>query len=556
MADSTNADVSARYLRISSDQAGDMHGVANQRKATSEHTAKHGYAPCARKGPAFTGDGGEPVQCGPGEFADNDVSATKAKRRPGYDALMDAAQRGEFTVLVCYQTSRLWRNRAERVKGIETLAKAGVRIEAVKGQSLDLSTAQGRAMAMIIMEFDTLEVEEKGERTVLAQAEAAAKGLHIGGPRPFGWALVPDPARKDSAVVAHREALVRPQVDPAEARALIQAAEALVSGRTLHGLAAGLNDTGLLIPRGKKKNGGSGGQWRPSALRGALLRTRNFGTVMFNGAVLPGVWPRLEYQDERGVHVFDEALHKQVAALLDDETRHVNREWVAAGRPVKSLLSGIAWCGRCGEHMVKAAQANTYKCGAPRTSHVQRAMGAVDHVVTEWLLTRLELMPAEDRVRLLLGEELPTGPDAEEAAKLRRQIQAVQNGALEGVFTPGEAKAKVSELRGRLRAAEHRMGTVTRRPVLTAVVAAEDPRRAWEGLPLDRQRSVLRELAVVTVVPGTRGAGITRGGPATWDRPEAVGVTVEWSAWARAPLFAAGGEPVAVVNLTGEAYVK
>lgn len=509
MADSTGTDISARYLRISSDRAGDMHGIANQRKATGEHTAKHGYAPAAGHGPAFTGENGEPVQCEPGEFADNDLSATKGKPRAGYNALMDAAGRGEFTVLVCYQTSRLWRNRAERVKGIELLSKAGIRIEATKGQSLDLSTAQGRAMAMIIMEFDTLEVEEKGERTVLAQAEAARNGLHIGGPRPFGWTLVPDPGRAGSAVVHHREALVRPVVDAAEARAVITAAEALVAGRTLHGLARELNEAGLLVPRGAKKNDGQGGQWRPSTLRGVLLRTRNYGTVMFNGAVHDGVWPVLAYTNEHGHHEFTERLHRQVAALLDDPARHVNRDWVAAGRPTKSLLSGIGYCGRCGERIVKGL-GNSYKCPA---SHVSRAMGAVDHVVTEWLLTRLELMPAADRVRLLLGEELPSGPDAEEAAKLRRQIEAVQNGALEGVFTPAEAKAKVAELRGRLRAAENRMGTVTRRPVLAAVVAADSPRRAWEGLPLDRQRSVLRELAVVTVVPGVRGARRDTGRP-------------------------------------------
>ena len=109
--------------------------------------------------------------------------------------MMAAAQRGEFSVIIVWQLSRLWRNRVERAEGIEILRRAGVSVYACKGPDLDLSTAYGRGMAGMLGEVDTMEVEIKGERTEAAQRQAAEAGLWLGGSRPFGWRLLPDPAR-------------------------------------------------------------------------------------------------------------------------------------------------------------------------------------------------------------------------------------------------------------------------------------------------------------------------------------------------------------------------
>lgn len=42
---------------------------------------------------------------------DNDISALNGKYRPGYEAVMAAAARGEIDVILVFQTSRFWRNR-------------------------------------------------------------------------------------------------------------------------------------------------------------------------------------------------------------------------------------------------------------------------------------------------------------------------------------------------------------------------------------------------------------------------------------------------------------
>ena len=188
------------------------------------------------------------------------------------------------------------------------------------------------------------------------------------------------------------------------------------------------------------------------------------------------------------------------------------RDGIGAGRPVLHLLSGIARCGRCDAKLTAGKGSKLHKCPA---SHVRRPQEVLDHVVTEWVLTRLEHMPLAHGATLL-GNDAPSGPDVEEAANLRRQISTVQDGLLDGTFTKPEAKTRLATLRAKLTAAEKRMATVTRQPVLAAVVAADDPRKGWEALPLDRKRAVIRELVTVKVMPGERGVALSKGGPETW----------------------------------------
>ena len=98
------------------------------------------------------------------ERSDNDISATKGARRPGYAALLEDVRTARVDRVVVFHTSRLWRNRRERAEGIELFAKHRVSIVAAKGPSFDLSTGYGRGLAGLLGEFDTMESEVKGER--------------------------------------------------------------------------------------------------------------------------------------------------------------------------------------------------------------------------------------------------------------------------------------------------------------------------------------------------------------------------------------------------------
>src|SRR5438067_363397 len=96
----------ALYARESVDAAGDAHNVADQLADAAPHAKRHHLDVVAT-------------------FTDNDISAKNLDWRPGYEAMIEAAERGEFDAIIVFHTSRLWRNRRERADGIEILRHAG-----------------------------------------------------------------------------------------------------------------------------------------------------------------------------------------------------------------------------------------------------------------------------------------------------------------------------------------------------------------------------------------------------------------------------------------------
>jgi DNA invertase Pin-like site-specific DNA recombinase len=475
----------AKYLRISEDRDDDERGVKRQDKDATDLAARRGLTVV-------------------NTFTDNDLSATLGGPRPGYADLIAAARRGEFTVIIVWQLSRLWRNRRERAEGIEILRRAGVSVVCCKGPDLDLSTAYGRGMAGMLGEVDTMEVEIKGERTVAAQRQAAEAGLWLGGSRPFGWELVPDPARAGRAN-AHRK--VKPVIDPGEAGEVRRMVAELLAGRSLGALVRDLNDRGLTTTRGK--------EWTPASLRAVLTRPRNYGAVDFQGEILPGAtWPA----------IVTEADHRAVCGLLADPARRTTTT-----NQVKHLLSGLALCGVCGGPMKtgstkgrKGARRRIYKC--PH-EHLYRTIAPVDTVVEGALIARLTLakLNREDAASLLGGDP---GPGLSgEAARLRERIAEAGDMWEAGELTRAEHKARTARLRERLAAAERRMERARRAPVLAELVDADDVAAAYDALPLDRKRAVIAEVMEVTILPGTAGRTYT---DATGLDEDRVGIRIEW----------------------------
>jgi DNA invertase Pin-like site-specific DNA recombinase len=504
LTEATAATVAAKYLRISLDRNQDEAGVTRQDEDTGQLIAERRYALTAAHGPG----------CAPGTFSDNDISAAKGRPRPGYEALMAAAQRGEFTVICVFHLSRLWRNRVERAQGIEVLRKAGVSVVCAKGPSLDFSSAYGRGVAAMIGEVDTLESELKGERAYAAQARAAQAGLHLGGARPFGWDLVPDP-RREGRPDAHRPVL--PVVNEAEAAELRRLAAEVLRGRSLASLCDDLNARGVRTVHGKP--------WVVQSLRGALRRERNYGVATFDGARHEGAWPA----------ILDEATVRKVTALLDDPGRRTSTT-----NKVKSLLTGIATCGRCGETVKtggrgrSGARRRVYKCGR---EHLYRLQEAVDHVVTAEVIGRLADMTPEQRAALFTEDD-PGAPVAAEAAEIRRRLALLVDMELDGTITREEHRQRRAGLRAQLTAAERRMGAVSRTPVLAGFLAAEDIRGAWGALPLDRKRAILPALVSVVILPAVPGKTLSRHEPA-WNAFN-VGVGVRWNLTGSADSQSAG----------------
>ncbi|MFJ6392788.1 recombinase family protein [Streptomyces sp. NPDC091972] len=445
----------ASYERISKADDGDEDGVIRQGEDTAELAERRGIPLEGRR------------------FRDNDKSATQGKHRPQYELLMAAVQRGEVDVIIVYMLGRLWRNRRERAEGIEILRKHQVSVLCVKGPELDLTTAAGRLLAGLLGEVDTFEVEQMSEREQRAMRQRVERGLPPSGPRCFGYTA-------DGTELVEDEA--------AEVKDCFRA---LLAGATLSGMAAGLNERGILTRNGRP--------WSHNAIRGVLLNERYAGLRQYHGELYPGKWPV----------IVDEATWRAAKYVLEDGSRAMSP---GAGR--RWLLSGIARCGVCGDGTTvtsgsrggpKGTRGLTtplYRCR--KTKHLARGTGPIDFTVEEYVIWRLS---RPDAIDLLVDESAPgTGELWAKAVALRSRIRALTDEfANDDDADAVEFKAAIRRIKARLADVKVEMAGLQRSRILVDIVTAEDPVKAWKDLMLDRQRAVVETLATVTLLPGRPG---------------------------------------------------
>lgn len=459
------------YLRISKDKAGDEHGVANQRADALRLAAARGWPVAAT-------------------YSDNDLSAYTGKRRPGYEAMMAAAARGEFDVIVLYQTSRLWRTRRERAAGIEILRSAGVSVVATKGPSLDMTTAYGRAMAGLLGEFDTMEVEVKAERQQLAYQAQRDAGVRHGGPR----------ALYDSA---------------AGRAAIAWAADALLGGSTVAAVAREWERRGLRPPQ---------------APFGPLPQhpwSRNSVTTILRNPAVAGLraYTRREPDPADGVTrrtwtiVTDEGgdpVRGQWTAALDEQTwRAVAALLDAPGRKpaqgVRTLLGGLARCA-CGNPVIGTIQATSrhaYRCNpATRNGrpgpHCQQVAEPVDEYVS-WVIA--DRLSEPGRAAGLIAPPRPDlTPLHREAASIRANLDELAGDRALGLVTREQMLAATRRGTARLAEIKAELDASPQTSPLAPFAAGEPAQAVWDALDPERRRAVIAALCTVTIHPAGRGS--------------------------------------------------
>lgn len=441
------------YARISLDRSGDEIGVGNQ--------IARGRDLCARSG-----------WPDPLVLVDDDLSATYGGPRPGYDRLLAAIGRGEIRRVVVLHLSRLWRNRAERAAGIDLMRRHGVSIVCVLGPSLDMSTAYGRAMAGLLGEFDTMEVEVKSERQLVAIHERARKGLPHWTSRAFGFEV-------DGVTVR-----------PEEALAIRTACEAVLAGATLTDIAREWNAAGFVTGR-------SGKPWRWTSVRTVLMNPRNAGIRAHKGVeVGPAVWSAI---------VPEETFRAVVAHLA-----HPDRHTGGSGREGIRLLTGIAVCGVPGCALTingggTGRGGALYRC--PSQRHFSRLAAPVDDWVTDHVIARFERDDAGD---LLVDHARPDVAELRrQAATLRAKIAATRREfAEDDTMSPAELRQMLADMRTRLVALQDRMADAGRADLLGPLITADDVPSAWGAYGRSRQRLVIDMVMRVTVFPPGRGARV------------------------------------------------
>ncbi len=493
------------YTRVSQDTSGEMLAVQRQKEDCRAYAAEHGL---------------RVVEL----YVDNDISAwNRRKKRPDYERLKrDLTRPGAAQIVIVYNTDRLHRQLRELVSWVDLADTYDISVHAVKGGGeIDLKTPAGRANAFIWGVIDQQRSDAQGDLLKRKFRQERASGHYQRGPLPFGWQRPPDAAPGSKAPLILHDG---------QAELVRWGIEHMLAGGTLGEVVRKWNDSPHKPPRRPT--------WCSPSVRQVLTRWRNGGvlvhverkvergkTVNIEKRVGTGNWDPIPTITEEKMHalrrIFAENAARGAAQVAADG------RGVGAGRNNPHLLSGIALCGACGSVMMAASRYNRtgparrqYICRArtrhvadiggraPGGGHASRICPPVDGYVREVVADELddpvhrakllELFAPEgaaEQVRALQAEK------ADITLRLKRLRVALGEGRIDDEDfdeAAGAAKARREVVDQLLAGMVFHSATVK-------VLSGEHPGQTFMAQDLTTQRSLLRNLVTITIVPVGRG---------------------------------------------------
>src|SRR3984957_7604723 len=437
-------------------------------------------------------------------FEDKGISGGTADR-PGYQALLSATRRREFSVIVVEDISRLWRNRAEFGPRSAEFEDFGVHCVTAVGED---TRRDGWGLVIQIKQAVAEHARrEASYRTRRGLEGRAIKGKSAGG-RAYGYRPASQSTSGQVEIIETEAAVVR------------RIFELYAGGISSRAIAERLNCENIPSPGAAWRRTDTGkhakrrGKWVGSAIHGDP--SRGYG-ILNNERYLGRLnWGRLQWKRgaansrKRTAMVADAALlvtreEPRLRIISDELWQRVKARQSAraigptgvkvskVGKPATSLLSGLLLCADCGSRFVARNQ-RSYQCatraygGLSACSneiqiHRENAEAAIVSYLAEELLSpeAIELAKREYRAAVLkeLAAKEPESskPDVlrAEEAKLREMLKA-------GILSSDVAQAALDAI------------AVKRRKATSSVRIS--PARALEsfGLAAERYSAAVRNL--------------------------------------------------------------
>ena len=418
----------AAYLRISDDVELLGEGVGRQRADVTALAERLGWPT-----PLF--------------YVDNDRSAFKAGVvREEWCRLLADLESGLIDGLLAYNLDRVVRQPVE-LEALIRLVEGKIPTHAASG-IMDLSNDAGITVARMMVGFANLESRSIARRVKRKHAEIAEQGRPGGGQRPYGF---------EDDRISHRAN---------EAAVVVEVANRVHAGESLHSVMIDLNERGIRPPRAKA--------WRAGSLKAILKAPRTGGYRELDGVLTEAVWEPL----------IDRAQWRAIREMLGSR----------AGSPGvtarKHLLSGFLVCADCtaplriNNHpsgLRYACPPSTQGgCGGP-----SRKAALLEEAVDEW-------------VRMWLAEiSLESEPEEDPAEAKLERLQA-RIATLDRAYKAEDIE-DVDYFR-HLKALRAEIRETSRTIRATRPVLSDDPVAAWESANLSQRRATLaRYIEVIKV---------------------------------------------------------
>jgi DNA invertase Pin-like site-specific DNA recombinase len=362
------------------------------------------------------------------EFRDDGISgALDETKRPGLRAMLEAAERHRFDVLIVAADDRLARDQWTTASILARLSKVGVRLHYYQERrEVDLSGAVGKFMEAV-RSFGSEFFRESQTRHMVDSLKRKAKAGHVHGGLTFGY--------KNIRVDGH----VERQIISEQATVIRRIFERYAAGHSLGRIAADLNRAG--VPSPSKAGGWQPGAWTKGPVRDALHRETYRGVMLSR-------WGAETIQVEtESLRIISDQLWAATRERLAETRRSYLRTTggklygkPASGLDSKYLLTGMLVCGSCRSTMTVRSRksgrrrAFVYMCmsnihGRVRqraakqcTNAVPLPMPAADYAILsqiESTLLRPEVITATIQECL---RRLNPGKRAERRAALEREM--------------------------------------------------------------------------------------------------------------------------------------
>ena len=148
------------YARVSTDKQ----TVNNQLQELHKVAGRHGWEVVA-------------------EYKDRGISGAKGRdKRPQFDAMLKAASRREFDVIMSWSVDRLGRSLQHLVEFLGDIQQKGVDLY-LHQQNIDTGTPSGKAMFQMVGVFAEFERSMIRERVMAGLARARKEGKVLGRPK-------------------------------------------------------------------------------------------------------------------------------------------------------------------------------------------------------------------------------------------------------------------------------------------------------------------------------------------------------------------------------------
>lgn len=394
----------------------------------------------------------------------------RGRNRPKFLELLDGFKNHQWEMVIAYKTDRLSRGGgpgwAPLLDAIET---AGLNVDRA------VATPAGFVAEFEIgirAAMDREESKKTSERLRDVNARNAAQGRPQGSRRPFGY---------EADLVTIRES---------EATVLRQMGDRLLHGHNFKDIAHWANRQGYTTAQGRS--------WYPITVRNCLRNPRYGGIRSYKGTLYPAVWS--------GIFDAETWDHLQLILKLKSDK--------AVPPARKYLLTGLVFCGRCGQHLTGqrtqdrpgAPVRRVYQCRTDSDTGLTRGCGgvrrnadALEHFIRELVIYRLDtpalttlLDNAQDNGQL---RELLRQRD-EQKQRLGALVDDYATGILDKaqfVRAKTRAQTELERLDSDLEAAQRQQRGHG------LVPAGQTVREAWEANP-DSWRRELVDLLIKKIV--------------------------------------------------------